>query len=138
MVVSERTLEVQSQAAHTIASLLGASRACLIEFRFCWQANNESGLRLESAMYRNRTFRSSNENCTIRCFLPLPSRVISRLSISQTRCYPVSTRLNQVQNVDAECCVPVGVVQSHARLFLGHRRCPITARLCRVSFRRCV
>jgi hypothetical protein len=36
---------------------------------------------------------------------------------SPTRCYPVSTRLNQVQKVDAECCAPVAVVQSQARLF---------------------
>ncbi len=33
------------------------------------------------------------------------------------RCYPVDTRLNHVANDDAECCSPVELVQSQARLF---------------------
>jgi putative SOS response-associated peptidase YedK len=33
------------------------------------------------------------------------------------RCYPVSRRINHAANDDAECCAPVEVVQSQARLF---------------------
>jgi len=33
------------------------------------------------------------------------------------RCYPVSTRINQAANDDEECCLPVELIQSQARLF---------------------
>jgi putative SOS response-associated peptidase YedK len=33
------------------------------------------------------------------------------------RCYPVSARVNQVANDDAECCAPVEVAEAQARLF---------------------
>jgi putative SOS response-associated peptidase YedK len=33
------------------------------------------------------------------------------------RCYPVSTRINHAGNDDAECCVPVVLVEKQADLF---------------------
>jgi putative SOS response-associated peptidase YedK len=33
------------------------------------------------------------------------------------RCYPVSSRVNQVVNDDEECCAPVKVAQIQDRLF---------------------
>ena len=36
----------------------------------------------------------------------------------QMRCYPVSTRINQVANDDEECSAPVDLAQTQPRLFL--------------------
>jgi len=45
------------------------------------------------------------------------SDLLKPCDAERMRCYPVSTRINHVANDDAECSVPVELVQTQNRLF---------------------
>jgi putative SOS response-associated peptidase YedK len=50
--------------------------------------------------------------------VPVASELLKPYDARLMRCYPVSTRINQVANDDAECCRPVELAQIQDRLFL--------------------